>query len=244
MNTTTTNEQEKLGNLVINMLSSASENGLKYVYLRNYEQLPKSIGNDVDLLVYPKERKKWIKFIKHFIENTSLKLKSIEPYSCTSIFLEDTNTNEILHIDLFPYIEYHFLIFGSTKTVIENSNFNGTVYIPAICDELYINIMTRLIYHGIIREKHRIQWSNNIGKISEATIKTSFNNHFGADISKEVINPALDYQWNIVEGNKNILRKKLYASALIHYPFTTLKRFLALFARAVYKKILKRGNNK
>lgn len=229
----TDNSQLKAGLFILDMLKKASENNLAYVYLRNYEKLPEEIGNDVDLLIYPKDLKKWLGFLKESTNGTDFSIKEIKKYSCYSIFFEDKCSDEHLHIDLFTHIEYHFYQFGYVKNILERREFNGKVYKPNVIDELFLNIMTRLLYHGIIREKHRVQWAKFINQIDVNELKLVFTKHLGFSVSNRVIAPALNGKWEEVEKTKSSLRFKLFLVAVFKRPFVTIQRFFAFVFRVL-----------
>lgn len=234
------NIQRKAGDLIINLLKSASNNKLCYVYLRNYESLPESIGNDIDLLVYPNDLQAWKNFIKNYIKETDWCFYKIEHHSCECVFLQEKTSKEIIHIDLNTFIEYHFMIYASTHDVLSNRIFNRNVYTPSLIDELYINIMTRLLYQGVVREKHREQWKQNFKTIDNNEIKNTFKLHFGSDLSNLVIKPAKQLNWNQIEKNKNLVRLKLLSVCLFKRPIVTIQRFLALLKRIVCRLTTKK----
>lgn len=234
------NIQRKAGDLIINLLKSASNNNLCYVYLRNYESLPESIGNDIDLLVYPNDLQAWKNFIKNYIKETDWDFYKIEHHSCECIFLQEKTSKEIIHIDLNTFIEYHFMIYASTHDVLSNRIFNRNVYTPSLIDELYINIMTRLLYQGVVREKHREQWERNLELLDDNKIKKTFELHFGTNLSNIIISPAKQFNWSHIEKSKNTIRLKLLNVCLFKRPIVTTKRFLALLKRIVCRLTTKK----
>ena len=100
--------------------------------------------------------------------------------------------------------------------------------------------MTRLLYQGVVREKHREQWKQNFKTIDNNEIKNTFKLHFGSDLSNLVIKPAKQLNWNQIEKNKNLVRLKLLSVCLFKRPIVTTKRFLALLKRIVCRLTTKK----
>lgn len=164
--------------LTMTVLRAFHDHGLPYLYLRNHEELPDRIGNDVDLLVAPGDRSRALAILKNSIDGTGWSIYQVIEFGPLSIYLCSSD-QQFLHIDLFDRIEWHWIPFAGTTDILERKKWNGLVFHPEIRDEVYLNVMTRLGYAGIVRNKHRDQTMNLAGRIGETALIETWIHHLG-----------------------------------------------------------------
>jgi thymidylate kinase len=168
------------GDLVIAMIAELESRGLPSVYLRNYEKLPNEVGNDVDLLVPYGKRNAAADILEKAAGDHGWQKLGRAHFSPLAVYFANVNTAETLHLDLFDRLEWHFIEFADASKILARRAFNGLVHIPMVDDEIYLNLATRLIYQGKIREKHRQQVREFIRDKGDDSVRTSFTDHLGA----------------------------------------------------------------
>lgn len=221
------------GNFVVDLLSSLERDGHKIVYLRNYEQLPNDIGNDVDILV---ERDHTTEIVQE-IRKTSPKFgwqfwKEVR-FSCHSVFLFNDDASDSLHIDLFEQIEWHFVPFANADAIISRRVWKGLVFTPSLADELYLNIFTRLVYHGVIRDKHQCQWKASFGTVPSEELREVFSSHLPSTLAEECLQAAIDERWDVLERMKKRIRLSICVQGLRCNLLLVLSRILEYTKRTV-----------
>lgn len=169
------------GLLVLEMISTLEREGIFSVYLRNYENLPEAVGNDVDLLVPTGSRSAAIRTLMRVAESEGWSYLGSGHFSPVALYFANLETTETLHLDLFDRIEWHFLEFADAAGILARRVWNGKVHIPAAGDEVYLNVATRLIYQGNIREKHRIAVAAFLEHHGDSACDDAFRSHLGPD---------------------------------------------------------------
>ena len=163
--------------LTMALLNEFHSREFPYVYLRNHEALPDEVGNDVDLLVPCGCRKIYEKqLVLHAGKLGWRHLKTAE-FGPRAVYLANPQSGETLHIDLFDRIEWHALEFADARKLFDRRLWSGLVHIPSQADELFLNLVTRLIYHAQVRPKHREQAKAFVAKHGLADLRSAFNCH-------------------------------------------------------------------
>ncbi len=131
------------------------EQSLPYLVLRNYEALPATTSNDVDVLIGPASLGDAARLLRVAAGETGWKLHNVAEFACTSVYLFNPDTLEQVHIDLMGGIRWHFLQYGDHRLLLDARRPCRGFFIPAPAHEAAINLMTRLLYSGSVREKYR-----------------------------------------------------------------------------------------
>jgi thymidylate kinase len=204
------------GHLVIAMIAELENQDLPSVYLRNYEMLPNQVGNDVDLLVPMGKRETVAKILADVARVHGWSFLAFSHFSPLAIYFANLETAETLHLDLFDRLEWHFLEFADASKVLKRRRFNGMVYIPAAEDEVYLNMATRLIYQGAIREKHQTQAREHLQQNGGDGLFSTFAEHLGKQGETLARNLA-GSQWQASPGiRKALLLAAVWAHGVQH----------------------------
>lgn len=186
------------GTLVLRMLDLFESRGVSCVYLRNYESLPGNVGHDVDLLVAPGRRRMALSLLRAAATDSGWQIVRIARFSPLSVFLIDSRNDRVLHVDLFDRIERHWLSFGSARRILAKAFHNGMVTRPDVGDEVFLNVCTRLVYHGIVREKHRLQAGQAIAAGLAGRISEAFQAHLGPRLGTALADRVRRDDWQAV----------------------------------------------
>jgi thymidylate kinase len=229
------------GNLILSLVGQIEAAGIHCVYLRNHENLPDDVGNDVDLLIQKGETIKALAIISAEAPKYGWKVLRTVQFSPLSVFLAADNGEVLMHIDLFERIEWHYLNYADANCLLRSRQWNGTVHIPNQADELYLNITTRLIYHGKIREKHRIQAKSLVGQGLQGAIRESFCHHIGDRHGMVMAEAVINGEWQRLEASS----RKLRMSAIVRYailsPMTALIGFCRYLRRSITRMVFPPG---
>jgi len=167
------------GNLTLALAAALEREGVSYVYLRNYERLPEDVGNDVDLLVAAGNKRKAAAVLRREAVRFGWLYLGETEFSSLAVYFADAATGETLHLDLFDKLCWHFLEYADAEGFLERRVWNGRVFIPDPRDELYLNLSSRLIYHGNIREKHRKLAADRLAEHGGTWVGETFERHLG-----------------------------------------------------------------
>jgi thymidylate kinase len=195
------------GNLILFLVGQIEAAGIPCVYLRNHENLPDDVGNDVDLLIQKGETIKALAIISAEAPKYGWKVLRTVQFSPLSVFLAADNGEVLMHIDLFERIEWHCVEYAESQRIIDRRQWNGRVHIPNPTDELYLNISTRLIYQGKVREKHRLQANALINQGMQEAIRESFAHHMGHKHGIGMADAVIKGEWQQLEASAATLRR-------------------------------------
>ena len=221
------------GPFVVALLSRLESAGHRVVYLRNYENLPDDIGNDVDLLVERGHSYCILKIIKAFAPAWGWTIWKTVPSSCLSVYFLYDNKRGALHIDLFEHLEWHCVPFANAKGVLERRVWTGLVFKPSVPDELLVNLSVRLIYHGIVRDKHRVQWRESLSKENQEVLQDLLAQSFGRHQAMQLYLSASQGDWNSIEKGFRSLRRAILFRAMLKSPSVLVVRYLVYLLRGV-----------
>lgn len=223
------------GSLVLALLEKLSEDRVPWVYLRNYEQLPESVGNDVDLLVPFGQRWKVALLLTAEAERLGWRCLGHGNFSPIALYFCHLPSAGTVHLDIFDRLEWHCLEYAEAAEILRDCKWNGLVNIPEGRDEVYLNVVTRLLYQGEIRTKHRSQALSFPGGLEG--LREGFQRHLGPRGS-EVVN-ALDRTGWVADRR---VRRRILIEAILRYGLKKplrLIRGLARYGRRVIGKLLK-----
>ena len=206
----------RAGDFIVAWLRERERQGGRFVYLRNYERLPDDVGNDVDLLIERGRTEDWIEAAKKAAPRFGWRFLRAVPFGCASLFFFRPDADEILHVDLNERIEWHCVPFADEAAILSRRRWNGTVFVPAPEDELFLNVATRLVYQGTVREKHRAQWNERRPTCSTGGLEVAFV-RFGPSLASRLVAAADERNWASVEALRGCVRRHLLRQAVFRH---------------------------
>jgi thymidylate kinase len=210
------------GKFILQLIEELEHADIQTVYLRHYENLPDDIGNDVDLLVSRNQRGRAVELIRNALCGTGWKLVREVEFGPISLFLASSDGSQFMHVDLFDRIEWHWLEYADSAALIARRQWNGMVHHPAPADEVALNVLTRLVYAGVVREKHRIQAQSYLAENGPESLVSAFGSHLGIKSGRHLAGLVTKLDWEEVASCALNLRRDLFWQAVLHSPRSTL----------------------
>ncbi|MFN6018275.1 MAG: hypothetical protein ACK49N_11920 [Verrucomicrobiota bacterium] len=229
------------GNLIVSLIGQMETAGVACVYLRNHENLPDDVGNDVDLLIQKGATAKALAIINAETPKHGWKVLRTVQFSPLSVFLAADNGEAFTHIDLFERLEWHCIEYASARQVLKRRQWNGCVHIPKPVDELYLNISTRLIYQGKIREKHRHQAQELVSQGLQEAIGESFAHHMGSKFGGDMAETVIKGDWDQLEASATAMRRAAILRCALLSPLAALISLSRYSSRAIGRIICPPG---
>ena len=220
------------GPFVVALLSRLESAGHHVVYLRNYENLPDDIGNDVDLLIERGHTQAVVEMFRQQAPEYGWRVWKCVPFSCLSVFLISAIDKAIIHIDLFEQVEWHFFAYADPEAILSRRIWSGLVFKPALADEVYLNLATRLVYHGIVREKHRRQWEASKGSLDSEALASAFCPHLLGSVADDLFQAASASDWPRFEALHRRFRRTIVLRGMIR-PWHVIGRVFAYLRRGI-----------
>ncbi|MDB4596929.1 hypothetical protein OAG86_01465 [Akkermansiaceae bacterium] len=214
--------------LVLLLLDELTRLEISWVYLRGYEQLPEAISNDVDLLI-PTGR---VSEVADLLAESALQSGWQQLYRAKFVplaqYFVNLESGDVLHLDLFERLYWKFVPYCDEKIVLQRRHWNGLVNIPSEADENFINVMTRLLYHGVIRDKHR-EVASRLDECAEVFVE-----HLGPR-GRELYDVLASHSWLPEPSHQKSARSICIMRALSSAPGALLGGVWRLVDRVVCK---------
>jgi len=205
--------------------------GVKYLILRNYEELPKHTDNDVDILVSPPQLKRATVVLQQAAENKGWRIHNVGEFACFTIHLFHEASLEQVHIDLMCGIKWHALPFIDDQNLLNNRCSFKNFYIPTPAHEAAVNLMTRLIYRGYVKEPYRAG-IKEAAQTNGDLLSEALSPWIGPELAGQFIEWAAADRWNEIEDSSGMVRKNVL-KANCRKPF----RFVGLILGDVFRII-------
>ncbi|MCX5751415.1 MAG: hypothetical protein NT099_07090 [Candidatus Saganbacteria bacterium] len=210
-----------------------------YCVLRNYEDLPEKIGNDIDLWVNKNQQDRFKQVLVDTMNNLGwdliayfFKLRAIG--SGDYFIKKEDPSLTILHLDLCFYHWKGLAFFD------ENAPLNKTVktekgfYVPLPGVEASILLLKSLIYSGHVQEKYKkriIDFSNK----DPDSFLLSIQKPFGCQTAKSILDLAKRGDWHKLEKKTTLLRWQLIVRSLCNDSLDQIKIWCIYFYDQVKK---------
>ncbi|MES2474550.1 MAG: hypothetical protein V4640_02135 [Verrucomicrobiota bacterium] len=224
------------GLLVLEAISALEATGIRSVYLRNYENLPGEVGNDVDLLVPSGRRAEAIDIMVGAARRHGWEFLNTAHFGPIALYLANLETGETLHIDVFDRLEWHFIEFADAGRIIAQRRRHVEVMVPAREDEIYLNLLTRLAYQGAIREKHRGAAREFVNAEGPDLLRGAFESHLGPQ-GKRLFDVLLAHDWNPQASDRRLLLTSMAVRHGLQHPLRLMHGAIR-YGMRTYRKII------
>lgn len=222
------------GELILQLTASLDDVGIPSVYLRNYEGLPEEVGNDVDLLVPAGKRSEAAIAMVNAAQERGWEFLSESHFSPIALYLANLATGETLHIDIFDRLEWHFIEFADAAATMAKRRRHNVMTVPAREDEMFLNLLTRLIYQGSIREKHRLAARDFVESGGKERLREAFIAHLGSG-GATLFDRLLARDWVPQASDRRLMLSCLAIRHGFTHPFRLLQGLIRYVGRTVRK---------
>ncbi len=123
--------------------------------LRNHENLPQQVDNDLDLMVPRAQLRMAEELIVAAVRNVGYTRHHRAEFGPLSLFFHDPVTLEQIQVDLFTSVAYRLLDLLPAREVLARRRVGPLFAIPDPVDEAMVNLLTRLLYHGRVKDKYK-----------------------------------------------------------------------------------------
>lgn len=222
---------DKQGNSIEKLLNSLfsrlDREDLSYCVLRNHENIPFDIGNDLDLLVHIKDIKAFDKTLRDAgIDSGWHVVKNPSRFGYRSYWMAEENTNRIIHIDVWSRFTWKGIRYLDERQFLNNRKRNRDFHITETCCEIVLLLVKDIIQTGKIRRKYtkRIQ---DFSQNNSAELVNLLRKGFGRKFASSLVQKAQIGAWDKIESNSFNFQKKLFSHAFLRNPFSTIYGFFA-----------------
>ena len=220
----------ELKNLIVDIFDCLNRENIIYIILRNYDELPESVGHDIDILVSEDDI---TRFSIILVETARIDgwflVQSANRSSFKSFFFVpipfSLNKNG-LKIDVWSPISWRGLTWIDSEIALNTRSYNANgFYIPSPGVEAASLLLKDLLQHGKINAKYfeKIQEQSIM---DPETFRKVLQKPFGQSLSDQLLIAAQERKWNELEIATNSIRNSLVKKSIIDAPFRAFKNTL------------------
>ncbi|MCW5552677.1 MAG: hypothetical protein KIS67_11040 [Verrucomicrobiae bacterium] len=199
--------------------------GIAFLVLRNYESLPRETGNDIDVLVHPKQLASAERTLCQAAQSAGYRLHNRVEFAPVSLFFFHPDSLQQIQFDLFHELAWRGFKLQDPGALLERRIERDGLAVPHPADEAVNSLVTRLMYQGAVKEKYH------------AVIRAGFQSHpaetaaqltamFGASLAGKLTAAVAQQNWRAIAALHHPLRRQLIWRRLTREPVNTSARWL------------------
>jgi len=218
-----TASERSLSELVVAVFQRWRSEGIIFLILRNYENLPEDTTNDIDVLVSPRQLVAAEGLLVNAAREVGYHLHNRVEFSPVSLFFFHPQSLTQVQVDLFHSLEWRTFRLLSVRAVLDWRIERGPFAVSHPVHEAVTCLLTRQIYHGYVKDvyKPRIQGTT---QLYPEEVRTVFQRMFGRNVAAQLTQAILKGDWSQTEGLTRAMRWQLVWRRLLWLPLDTLAR--------------------
>lgn len=222
------------------LFSAWNKAGVEYVVLRNYENLPGEIGNDLDVLVDPSRiRDAEIILIEVIVQHGGL-LHNRAEFSPISLFFHDGETRQQFHVDLFRGLTWRGAEILSAKQVLANYREHNGYRVVSEEHEAILNLLTRLLYGGYVKDSYKEKLEAYLSDNRQG-MQNALSKIVGKPCAKMLVDNISDQNWDDINSVSRDIRLALLKTGILKQPFTVIGVLLGDSLRLFVRWVINPG---
>ncbi|MCX7722080.1 MAG: thymidylate kinase [Verrucomicrobiae bacterium] len=219
-----------LSRLISAVFDAWANAGVHFLVLRNYEGLPQTTTNDIDVLV----AKPHLALAEQVLVATAAEqdfyLVNRAEFVPVSMHFANPETTEQVHFDLFVDLRWHCFEFIRAEDFLNRKVQRGNFWVPHPADEACTNLLGNLIYKGRVREKYKR------GVVAALRVHTNaaralLAESYGEKRAQTIVRLAAQEKWAELEAMAKQLRRALVLRLFTRRPVQTIRAVCADAAR-------------
>lgn len=199
------------------LFRSWTDAGVRFLILRNYENLPADIGNDLDVLVEPAQRELAETLLLSCAERHGYTLVNRVEFSPIAFFFVHGGARETLHIDLFTSLKWRGFDLLGPAVVLDQRVKSADFFIPHPLHETVLKLLTRLLYGGQVKQAYREDVAEQFENAPEQA-SAILAQALGARGTQRLLELVLVRDWSAVEAAAHRWRALLVIKQSIRTP--------------------------
>lgn len=187
---------------IMDIFRRLEEQKIRYGILRKSEEIERGKAHDLDVVVdfhyknhvlnilnWVAEEKGWNKILN--VDKDCGNLKSVH-YSYL-----DKGYPQIVHFDLFNNFSWNGLTIIGNQELLDGVYKKGNLFCVSRANEVTIKLMSRLIYHGYVKDEYK----NDIceyAKSNTEELTTQLKTFLGEALANRIVSNCKNENWNLI----------------------------------------------
>jgi hypothetical protein len=196
--------------------------GIAFLVLRNYDSLPISTSNDIDVLVRREQFRQAERVMVIAAAQAGYVLHNRVRFATTACFFYHPPTHRQIHVDLFSSLRWHSLPLLPPEDVVAARLHRGLYDIPSPVHEALISLLTSIVYAGQVKERYKAAILAGLRSVPDLAGRL-LADAVGVALARECVERSLAEQWTAVEALCGDLRRALIRRQMTRHPWMTLR---------------------
>jgi hypothetical protein len=229
-------EQHEISQLVTAVFRAWQQAGINWLVLRNYESLPHSTTNDIDVLVERGQLRQAEQALLAAATQTGFRVHNRVEFATLALYLSSQQSNAQAHFDLFTTLKWRGFEFVACDGFLRRKGSKDLFFIPHLADETATKLLASLVYTGKVKEKYKPSIVAGL-QAERAAISELLTPTYGAGHAQFLVAAGAQARWDDIEAATGALRRALVLRQLTHRPWHAIKGLL-VDARRLVRRFL------
>lgn len=195
-----------------------------FVVLRNYEELPRRIGNDLDVLVPPKLLARAEELLIAAAAQAGFLLHNRVERSANAVvslfFFHRCSLHQV-HVDLCGSVRWGPAPLLPTATVLAHRTQRGSFATPNAVHEAIVSLLINLLQNGAVKEKYKDAIAGVFASYPDL-VEEALRETYGRRVARRVVAQAIGADWAALAREAGRIRMALVARRFADAPWQTL----------------------
>jgi thymidylate kinase len=230
-------EQHEVSQLVTAVFRAWQQAGINWLVLRNYEGLPESTTNDIDVLIGPGQLREAEQALLAAVKQTGFRVHNRVEFATLALYLSSRQSNAQAHFDLFTTLKWRGFEFVACDGFLRRKRNKDLFFIPHLADETATKLLASLIYTGKVKEKYKPSIVAGL-KAERVAMTDVLAPTYGTGQAQFLVAAGAQARWDNIEAATGALRRALILRQLTRRPWHTIKGLL-VDARRLARRFLR-----
>ena len=222
--------QPDISQLATAVFRAWQQANIRFFILRNYESLPHSTANGIDVLVATEQLRPAEQALLRAASQTGFRLHNRVQFAALALYLSSPQTNVQAHFDVRTSLEWRGFDFVSCQEFLQREVSGELFCIPHPADETATKLLASLICTGKVNEKCRPAITAGC-QAEPAAVTELLARTYGAAHAQFLVANATQANWDALEAATDRLRRAMVLRQLTRHPLRTMTSLLAAARR-------------
>lgn len=213
-----------LSSLVTTVFSAWRRAGVEFVILRNYEDLPRAIGNDLDTLIRRDQRKVAERILLGCAMPMGFELWNRTTIKSVQLDLRHRHAQCAARFDIIWRLDWRGFETVNPETVLENRVEKGLYCVPHPVHEAILKLLSPdALFHNSVAPKYRKSIRAAVGANEQFT-QAALSRCVGVGRCTALLEMIRDEDWAQLGSSLPALKRALVRQGVLHSPLRSLRR--------------------
>jgi len=198
---------------------------IPFLVLRNYENLPGSTTNDIDVLVEPGQLRRAEQTLVAAADSAGFRLHNRAEFAPVALYFSSRRSGAQVHFDLFTALKWRGFDFLCCEEFLGRRMDRGLFAVPHPAHEAASNLLSSMIFIGNVKDKYKASIAAGV-RAEQALATQLLSRSFGPSQARFLAAAAAQESWLSIEARAGALRRTLILRQLTRRPWVTARSLL------------------